>query len=161
MKQLLASFACAALVACGSSRSGASVPTAEKIGTVEPETRLLQLVGPEQLNWESGQIEIKYALEVTNRAAETITLRQIQIETMGNEGPYYIPQSSYFFRQTVTPGEKRPIEFFAKALSDGNRYRIDAQSPVSVRIIAFFEAPQGNFRQTFITNLEQSFKNNN
>lgn len=161
MKQLLASIACAALIACGSSGSGASVPTAEKIGTVAPETRLLQLIGPEQLNWQSGEIEMKYALEVTNRAAEPITLRQIQIQTVGSEGPYYIPQSSYFFREAVTPGAKRAIEFFAKAFSEGNRYRIDAQSPVSVRVIAFFEAPQGNFRQTFIANLGQSFKNNN
>lgn len=161
MKQLLASIACAAtLIACGSSGSAGSTQTAEKIGTVAPETRLLQLIGPEQLNWESGQIEMKYALEVTNRAAEPITLRQIQIQTVGQEGPYYIPQSSYFFREAVTPGAKRPIEFYAKAFSQGDRYRIDAQSPVSIRVIAFFEAPQGNFRQTFIANLGQSFKEN-
>ena len=159
MKQLLASAACAALIACGS--SGGAVPTAEKVGTVAPETELVQLVGPEQLNWESGQIEMKYALRVTNRATEPITLRQIQIQTIGIEGPYTIPQSSYFFREPVTPGVTRPIEFFAKAYSEGNRYNIDAQSPVSIRIIAYFEAPQGNFRKAFITSLGQSFKNDN
>jgi hypothetical protein len=161
MKQLLASAACAVLLACGSSGSGADVPTAEKIGTVAPETELVQLVGPEQLNWESGTIEMKYALKVTNRAAEPITLRQIQIQTVGLEGPYNIPQSSYFFREPVTPGATRPIEFFAKAYSEGDRYKVDAQAPVSIRIIAYFEAPKGNFRQAFITNLGQSFKNNN
>lgn len=160
MKQLLASAACAALIACGSSGSGAAAPTAEKIGTVAPETELIQLIGPEQLNWEAGQIEMKYALKVTNRAAESITLRQIQIQTVGLEGPYTIPQSSYFFREPVTPGVTRPIEFFAKAYSEGNRYNVDAQAPVSIRIIAYFEAPQGNFRKAFITNLGQSFKNN-
>jgi len=160
MRQLLASAACAALIACGSSGSG-SVPTADKIGTVAPETELIQLVGPEQLNWEAGQIEMKYALRITNRATEPITLRQIQIQTVGLEGPYTIPQSSYFFREAVTAGVTRPIEFFAKAYSAGDRYRIDAQSPVSIRIIAYFEAPKGNFRQAFITNLGQSFKNDN
>ena len=159
MKQLLASAACAALIACGS--SGAAVPAAEKVGTVAPETELVQLIGPEQLNWEDGQIEMKYALRVTNRAAEPITLRQIQIQTIGIEGPYTIPQSSYFFREPVTPGVTRPIEFFAKAYSEGNRYNIDAQAPVSIRIIAYFEAPKGNFRQAFITSLGQSFKNDN
>jgi hypothetical protein len=161
MKQLLASAACAALIACGSSGSGAAVPTAEKIGTVAPETELIQLVGPEQLNWEVGQIELKYALKITNLAAEPITLRQIQIQTIGREGPYSIPQSSYFFREPVTPGVTRPVEFFAKGYSEGNRYNVDAQSPVSIRIIAYFEAPKGNFRQAFIANLGQSFKNNN
>jgi hypothetical protein len=161
MKQLLASAACAALLACGSSGSGADAPTAEKIGTVATETELVQLIGPEQLNWESGQIEMKYALKVTNHASEPITLRQIQIKTVGLEGPYNIPQSSYFFRESVASGVTRPIEFFAKAYSEGNRYNIDAQAPVSIRIIAYFEAPKGNFRQAFITNLGQSFKNNN
>jgi len=161
MKQLLASAACAALIACGSSGSDAAVPTAEKIGTVAPETELIQLVGPEQLNWEAGNIELKYALKITNKAADPITLRQIQIKTVGLEGPYAVPQSSYFFREPVAAGTTRNVEFFAKAVSEGDRYRIDAQSPVSIRIIAYFEAPKGNFRQSFITNLGQSFKNNN
>lgn len=158
MKQLLASVACIAIIACGSS-GGANVPTAAKLGTVEPETSLVQLIGPEQLNWESGQIEMKFALQIFNRAPELITLRQIQIQTVGVEGPYYIPQTSYFFREPVTAGTERAVEFFAKANSAGNRYKIDAQSPVSVRVIAYFEAPKGNFRQTFITSLGQSFKN--
>jgi len=160
MKQLLASAACIALIACGSSggSGGAAVQTAAAIGTVEPETSLVQLIGPEQLNWESGQIELKYALRINNLAAEPITLRQIQIKTVGQEGPYYVLQSSYFFREPVTAGSERAVEFFAKAYSSGNRYKIDSQSPVSVRVIAFFEAPKGNFRQTFITNIAQSFK---
>ena len=161
MRQLLVSAACAAIIACGSSGSGGSAPTAEKVGTVRPETELVQLIGPEQLNWESGQIEMKYALRVTNRAEEAITLRQIQINTVGREGPYHIPQSSYFFREPVAPGTTRSVEFFAKAISSGDRYNVGAQSPVAVRIIAFFEAPKGNFRQPFIVNLGQSFKNNN
>jgi hypothetical protein len=164
MKRFLVSAACAAFIACGSSGSGGSasdVPTADRIGTVEPDAELIQLVGPEQLNWESGQIEMKFALRVTNHATEPITLRQIQIQTVGLEGPYAIPQSSYYFRTPVAAGETRSIEFFAKALSEGNKYRIDAQSPVSIRVIAFFEAPKGNFRKPFIANLGQSFKNNN
>ena len=159
MKQLLASAVCLAFIACGSSGSGgASVPTAANLGIAQPETWLIQLVGPEELNWESGQIEMKYALRIHNRAADAITLRQIQIQTVGMEGPYYVPQTSYFFHEPVTAGTERAVEFFAKAYSPGNRYKIDAQSPVSIRIIAYFEAPTGNFRQAFITNVGQSFK---
>ena len=160
MKHLLASAACLALIACGSSSgtSGASAPTAEAVGIARPDTSLRQLVGPEQLNWEAGVIEMKYALRIQNNAADAITLRQIQIKTVGQEGPYHVPQSSYFFREAINGGTARDVEFFAKAYSGGDRYRIDAQSPVAIRIIAYFEAPSGNFRQTFITNLGQSFK---
>lgn len=170
MKQLLASAACFALIACGSSGTNgtnapsglnaANVPTAEMVGMVQPEVSLVQLIGPEQLNWESGQIEMKYALKIHNTAANDITLRQIQIQTVGREGPYYVLQSSYYFREPVSAGTERAVEFFAKAYSMGDRYRIDAQSPVSIRVIAFFEAPKGNFRQSFIETLGQSFKNN-
>lgn len=160
MKQLFVSAVCAAIIACSSSGSGSNVPTAEKIGTVAPQTELVQLVGPEQLNWEAGEIELKYALRVTNPTAEAITLRQIQIQTVGQEGPYNIPQSSYFFREAVGPNSTRAIEFFAKAYSEGNRYKVDAQSPVAIRVIAYFEASKGNFRQAFIANLGQSFKDN-
>ena len=161
MKQLLASAACLVLIACGSSGTSgadASAPTAEALGIARPDTSLLQLVGPEQLNWEAGLIEMKYALRIHNNAADPITLRQIQIKTVGQEGPYYVPQSSYFFREAINGGAARDVEFFAKAHSGGDRYRIDAQSPVAIRIIAYFETAGGNFRQTFITNLGQSFK---
>src|SRR5687768_8815615 len=103
MKQLLVSLACLAVIACGSSgSSGADLPAANPPGTVLPETSLVQLIGPEELNWEVGNIELKYALRVRNLAAEPITLRQIQIQTVGVEGPYYMPQRSYFFREPVT-----------------------------------------------------------
>jgi hypothetical protein len=170
MKKPLAVAACVFLAACGSSgtpaepaatRAAASavpVGTPKAAGTVEPTVELVQLIGPQQLNWEQGEIEMKYALVVTNRAAEAITLRQIQIQTVGVEGPYFMPQASYFFRENVAAGQKRDLVFFAKAYSAGNRYRIDAESPVSIRIVSFFEAPKGNFRKTFITNIGQSFR---
>jgi len=159
MKQLLASAACVALIACGTSGNGGG-KAGLKAGAVSTETSLVQLVGPNQLNWDSGTIEMKYALQITNNAPDAITLRQIQIQTVGLEGPYSVPQSSYFFKEPVVAGGTRAVEFFAKAVSGGDRYKVDAESPVSVRIVAFFEAPQGNFRETFIASLGQSFKRN-
>ena len=142
MKQLLASAACTALIACGS--SGGGVPTAEKIGTVAPETELIQLIGPEELNWEVseelGQLELKYALRITNHASEPITLRQIQIRTVGMEGPYSIPQSSYFFREAVTPRDTRDIEFFVKAFSADygeSRHSVNADADAETKLKVF------------------------
>jgi hypothetical protein len=159
----LALFAamCMLAVSCGSSGGGGAKTTADQVGVAEPDIQLVQLVGPEELNWESGMIEMKYALRVNNHANEPITLRQIQIRTIGEEGPYWIPQSSYFFRESVAPGAERDIQFFAKAVSSGNKYAVSAQSPVSIRAVAYFEAPKGNFRKPFVANLGQSFKNNN
>jgi hypothetical protein len=161
MRPLLALAACAALVACGSSGPAAPATAAAPVNGGHADVELVQLIGPQELNFESGQIEMKYALRVTNRAAEAITLRQIQIQTIGVEGPYYMPQASYYFRESVAAGSQRNVEFFAKAYAQGDRYRIDAQSPVSIRVVSFFEAPKGNFRKSFITNLGQSFNRKN
>jgi hypothetical protein len=154
MKHLLALAACAILVACSSS-APAKDGTEAKSKAVEPEIDFLQLVGPEELNWPKGQIELKYALRVHNNDAEPITLRQIQIETVGQQGPYYLVRGSYYFNQKVDPAATRDLEFWAKGYSEGNRYKIDAQSPITVRGIAFFESQNGNFRKVFIMNLAQ------
>ena len=156
MKQMLAALACAVLAACGSAGGSAS---AEKLGVPAPQVELVQLVGPEELNWTPGMIEMKYALRVANPGTEPITLRQIKLQSPEDQGPYWVPASSYFFREAIAPGAERRIEFFAKAITDGNRYSIDAQSPVAIRTVAYFDAPKGNFRKVFTAYLTQSFQN--
>ena len=167
MRTLIALAACALFAGCGSSGTQAptATATAAQLSTtgakppaiLQPRVDLVQLVGPQELNFEYGEIEMKYALRVTNPGAVAITLRQIQIMTVGEHGSYIVPQSSYFFRESVASGTERSIVFHAKALSEGNRYRIDAEAPVSVRVISYFEAPTGNFRKSFIKNLSQAF----
>ena len=167
MRTLIALTACAFIAGCGSSgTTPTDTRTDSKLETkatakappmLQPRVDLVQLVGPQELNFEQGEIEMKYALRVTNPGAHAITLRQIQIMTVGSDGSYVVPQSSYFFRESVAAGTERAIVFHAKALSQGNRYRIDAESPVSVRVISYFEAPTGNFRKSFIKNLSQAF----
>lgn len=167
MKQLIALTACALLAGCGSSgvsttETKPAANTATKAAVkappmLQPRVDLVQLVGPQELNFENGEIEMKYALRVTNPGAHAITLRQIQISTVGMDGSYIVPHSSYFFRESVAAGTERSIVFHAKAVSGADRYRIDAESPVSVRIISYFEAPTGNFRKSFIKNLSQAF----
>lgn len=154
MKRLLALAACAVLVACSSSKP-ADDAAGDNTKAVEPEIEFLQLVGPEELNWPVGELELKYALRVQNKDTEAITLRQIQIETVGQQGAYYLPRGSYYFNLPVGPAATRDLEFWAKGYSEGNRYKIDAQSPITVRGIAFFNSPNGNFRKVFITNLAQ------
>ena len=135
-------------------------PAAETIGTVAPGTDLVQLIGPEQLNWEQGQIELKYALRVTNRAAEPITLRQIQIQTVGQDGPYSL-QSSYFFREAIAPGTTRSVDFFVKALSEGDRYRIDAQSADLGPRHRFLRSTEGKLPATVLSPISGSRSEDN
>ena len=95
-------------------------------------------------------------MQVVNRAEEPITLRQIQIESTGDGGPYAVPRDQYVFNRQIAPGQTDVIEFWAHAYAFRGRGRqLDARAPVTIRGLAFFEAPSGNFRRTFITNLSQ------
>lgn len=133
----------------------AACATAMKIPA--PEIQFAQLVGPEELNWPAeGPIEMQFAMKVANRAGEPITLRQIQIESTGDGGPYAVQREQYMFNREIAPGATEVIEFWADAYAFSGRGRqLDARAPVTIRGVAFFEAPSGNFRRTFITNLSQ------
>lgn len=133
----------------------AGCATAMKIPA--PEIQFAQLVGPDELNWPAeGPIEMQFAMTVANRAEEPIKLRQIQIESTGDGGPYAVQREQYLFNRQIAPGTTEVIEFWADAYAFRGRGRqLDARAPVTIRGVAFFEAPSGNFRRTFITNLSQ------
>ncbi|MFP5246753.1 MAG: hypothetical protein ACLGH0_08665 [Thermoanaerobaculia bacterium] len=152
MKPLVVVAACVVALACSSSK-----PQAETANVTPPELLFVQLVGPDQLNWPQGVLEVQYGVRIRNKADETITLRQIQIESVGDGGPYFVARSRYFFKFSVKPDNTDDVTFWAKAYSEGNRYRIDAQAPVTIRGIAFFETPIGRFRKPFVTNLSQAW----
>lgn len=122
-----------------------------------PELQFAQLVGPSELNWPAeGEIEMQFALKVVNRADEPITLRQIQIESTGDGGPYAVTRAQYFFNKPVPAAGEEVFPFWAKAWAFSGRGRqLDAHAPVTIRAVVFFEAPSGNFRRTLITNLSQ------
>lgn len=122
-----------------------------------PELQFAQLVGPDELNWPAeGVVEMQFALRVLNRADEPITLRQIQIESRGDGGPYAIEREQYQFNKIIPPGREEVISFWADAyVFRGRGYQIDARAPVTVRAAVFFDAPSGSFRRSIITNLSQ------
>lgn len=122
-----------------------------------PDIQFAQLVGPDELNWPAeGPIEMQFAMKVANRADEAITLRQIQIESTGDGGPYAVQREQYYFNREIAGGATEVIEFWADAYAFSGRGRqLDARAPVTIRGVAFFEAPSGNFRRTFFANLTQ------
>lgn len=133
----------------------AACATAMKIPA--PDIQFAQLVGPDELNWPAeGPIEMQFAMTVVNRADEPITLRQIQLESTGDGGPYALPRDQHVFNRQIAPGQTEVIELWADAYAFRGRGRqLDAHAPVTIRGLAFFEAPSGSFRRTFITNLSQ------
>jgi hypothetical protein len=144
---------CISFLGCGSSSStGAAGPA-----IAQPEILFVQMVGPEELNWPRGPIEVQYGLRITNPGTAAITLRQIELSPSGSDsGAYRVRRNRYFFREEVGAGQSKDVTFWAKADSDGARDRIDAQAPVSVRGIGYFESAAGNLRKVFVGHFSQA-----
>lgn len=122
---------------------------------IQPELEFVQLVGPEELNFQQGDIEIQYGLRIANRSSETISLQQIQLASVGAGGPYQLRRETYFFKRDVPPGQFTDVAFWAKAISTGDFASLDANAPVTVRGTAIFSSPVGDFRQVFVKVLNQ------
>lgn len=113
----------------------------------EPEVDLVQLVGPADLNYPQGDIEVQFGLRVLNRSGETIRLRQVEMSPVGSGGPYRVWRRMYYFNQEIGPNETRDVSFWARASAEGNAGALDATAPVSVRAIARFESAEGSVRK--------------
>lgn len=154
MKQLATAVVCLTLLACASSSSTAANGASANVPA--PDFEFVQIVGPEEQNWPQGEIEVQYGVRITNKATEPIRLRQIELSPVGMEGAYVVTRQSYFFDHEVGATGAKEFAFWAKAYSEGRRYGINAQSPISVRGVAYFQSASGPFRKVFTAHMSQA-----
>jgi len=135
------------LASCASSNSS-------KPKVPEPGIGIEQTVGPAQLGYPYGPIEVKYDLGVQNNAPETITLIRVDIQSINpSGGAYTLRHSFYNFKQAIPPNSIGVVSFWARAFSWGRGFR--ESEPVSVRGVAYFESATGTFQKVFIRELSQ------
>lgn len=147
MKNLLVASVYCALLAC-SSGSNAKI--------IHPELRLVQLSGPAEQNYTPGEIEVQYGIRIANRSSEPITLRRIELHSVGSGGPYVLRTRTYSFERVIQPEQYEDVTFWAKAVAEGNAMATDARAPVTVRAVVFFESPAGGFRDVLTQMLDQT-----
>jgi|SRR5438105_4312689 len=132
--------------ACASSKDGKKKP--------DPPIEIDQLVGPAQLSYPYGPIEVQYQVVVQNPSAEPITLIRIDVSTLNPAGgAYALRRDFYNVRKTIAPNATDGVTFWAKAFAYGRGPR-DTE-PITIRAIAYFESPSGNFQKVFIRELSQ------
>lgn len=151
--RILLAAAAIAFAACSSSAPG--TPN-QKVQIPAPDFEIRQLVGPAQLNYEEGPIEVKYRLDIGNRADIPITLSRLEIVTVNPEGGAYTLDAShraYYFRKTIGAHEKSSIDFWAKAYGYGRNTR--ENEPVTVRGTLNFETPNGHYNRVFVKEIGQ------
>ncbi len=116
---------------------------------IQPELEFIQIVGPADLGYPAGQIEVQYGIRVANRSSEPITLRSVAVQTIGAGGPYTLQRKTYYFDREIAPDQFSDVTFWATAYADGDMNASDTTAPVTVRGIAIFNTPGGAVRKVF------------
>ncbi len=137
MRKIATIAACLMILACSSGQPENTLVDVE----------LVQLKGAAEQNWPRGRFDVQYGVRVTNRSQEPVTLHQVALEPASGGGPYILLRDRYTLNRAVAPSATEEATFWARARSTGGRDSIDAHAPVSVRAIAYFEAPSGAFRK--------------
>jgi hypothetical protein len=135
--------------ACSSSSSGG--PTAK---IIPPTLDILQIVGPPELGYPEGPMEVKYEFRITNNSSEPITLQKVQVSTSNpSGGAYRITRREYFMKQTIAPNSTASTEVWVRAYGFGRSMR--ENEPVTLKGVASFSTPVGSHSQFFIKELGQ------
>jgi len=146
---LLAAILLAA--ACSSSSGVSSGPRAK---IIEPTLEIRQVVGPAELGYPQGQIEVKYQLRITNNSSEPLTLRKVHFATVNPQGgAYSVREREYFMKETIPPNSIGAVEVWVRAYGWGRGLR-DSE-PVTLKGVAYYDTPVGYYNQVFVKEIGQ------
>jgi hypothetical protein len=138
-----------ALISCAS-----AAPDSSKAPLDEPQIQITQLsnIG-EAARHMTGAISVRYRVDVENRASTPITLKRIDIVSIG-AGAYNLRPTSVPFGEQLNPGESRSVQFWAPASIDDPTI-LGANGPVTLRLTVYYETPGGT-AQTIVVQQVQA-----
>lgn len=125
------------LVGC-SSRDG--------VQRIDPEIRLGQLPGAYFAMSTAGPLAVSYQMSVRNKSSEPISLRRLQIRTVGS-APYVLRNVPVFFKEEILPGKTATVNFTVDAYSQGGIFAAD--EPILLQCVAHFDSADGSFQKVF------------
>ncbi len=144
---LLATIVFAA--ACSSSVS--SGPRAQ---IIQPTLDVRQVVGPPELGYPEGPIEVKLEFIIKNNSSEPLTMRRVTVSTVNPlGGAYSLRPRDYFMNKTIASNTTEAVEVWARGYGWGRGAR--EAEPVTLKGIAYFDSPVGYITQPFMRELGQ------
>ncbi len=136
------------LAGCASMQSDSGLGSA-KVAVPEPGLQIRQISSvPAAARHVEGGIPVEYSLTIQNRATHPITLKQVNVVSMGY-GAYNLAQTSRPFTTVVQPGQTEVVEFWVPAYIE-NASLVGANGPVTLRVTARFDSPVGQFQNIVV-----------
>ncbi len=98
-------------------------------------------------------LDIKYAITITNRTSEPVTLKHITLSTPN--GPFQLEERMRAYNEVIAPGGSKQVEYWARAqVRDAN---LGAGTPALVRTIIQFDGSQGKRTESFMRDVNGRF----
>lgn len=143
MKKLAVAAVVLLLAACAINNSaGNKVP--------DPEVTLDQTSSmPGAAEYVTGGIPVSFRLSLTNRAAIPITLKRVDVTSVGDTGGYMVRQTSLPFNLTLPPGASNSVDFTVAAVNTGMNVT-GANEPVTVRVMSVYDTSEGTMQNVVI-----------
>ena len=122
---------------------------ATNVNIPRPDLQIQQLsTVPTAAQHIEGGLPIQYALAVQNHAGGPITLKQVNVVSMGY-GAYDVPSTSRPFKALIQSDQTQVVDFWVPA-NIKNTSLIGANGPVTLRVTAYFDSPDGQFQQIVV-----------
>ena len=136
MKNFAVAAAVLLLASCSMNHTaGSKIP--------DPEVRLDQTsTMPGAAEYVTGGIPVSFRLSVTNRAAIPITLKRVEVSSVGEAGGYRVPDTRVPFDLALAPGASDGVNFTVPAVNTGQNVT-GANEPVTIRVISVYDSAEG------------------
>ena len=154
MKQNAVPSLLAAILLAAACSSSSPVTNGPRAKIIEPTLDIRQVVGPGELGYPEGPIEVKYQLRITNNSSEPLTLRKVRFATVNPEGgAYTVRPRDYFMKSTIPPNSVGAVDVWVRAYGWGRGMRDN--EPVTLKGVAYYDTPVGYYNQVFIKEIGQ------
>jgi hypothetical protein len=141
-----ASFAVAVVLLIALSGYASSSSDSPKI-----DVRLTQISTPADTFFFRGPISLQYQLSIANPTGEPVTLRRLELSTLG-PGAYFLRTGATPITRTIRANGTTTITLSAWGRASGGDLRME--EPVTIRGLAYFDRPHGKgFVRQFIETL--------
>jgi hypothetical protein len=143
-----------ATVALAAACSSSSVSSGPRAKIIEPTIGIRQMVGPAELGYPEGPIEVKLEFDVQNNSSEPLTLRRVHVSTVNPAGgAYSLRPRDYYMSKTIAPNTTEAVEVWARGYGWGRGAR--EAEPVTLKGVAYFDSAVGYVTQPFMRELGQ------
>ena len=142
MRKLVILTAVLFIAACASSNNNA------KVDIPQPDIEVQQLSStPAVAEHVTGGVPVNFGIAVSNKADIPITLKRINISSIGTGG-YNVPNNSRPFDKVIQPGTTEQVSFWAGANADPSIAGVNGA--VALRVIAQFDSSKGAFETSTV-----------